>query len=116
MTSMQYCEKHSYWHHHSFDCAHCAKEKELTSIVALQARVAELEAINTGLCASKNALLIDGAKVERERDALRADAERYRAALVEVAAIKDQEYGLDWEEIELARSIANTALAARGAG
>ena len=43
-------------------------------------------------------------------------ADALRAALVEIAAIKDQEYGLDWEEIELARSIANTALAARGAG
>lgn len=33
------------------------------------------------------------------------------AALVQIAAIEDKEYGSDWEEIEEARKIANEAIA-----
>lgn len=36
MTSMQFCEKHSYWHPHLFECAHCATEREGTDIAALR--------------------------------------------------------------------------------
>jgi hypothetical protein len=37
-------------------------------------------------------------------------------ALKEIAAIENQEFGPDWEEIEQARKIANDALSAVGVG
>jgi hypothetical protein len=43
--------------------------------------------------------------------AAEAEVERLRAALLEITMIPDKQYGLDWEEIEEARSIANAALA-----
>lgn len=45
-----------------------------------------------------------GVEVERERCAI------FRAALEQIAAIKNQEYGPDYAEIEEARMIANQAL------
>ena len=52
----------------------------------------------------------DIAALAAEITALEADAERYRLALVEIAAIEDKMYGGDWDEICLARKIANTAM------
>ena len=45
-------------------------------------------------------------EIARQRD----EIERLRAALRQIAAIENQEYGSDWEEIEMARNIANAAL------
>lgn len=42
-------------------------------------------------------------KIERHRDEL-------LAALKKISAIEDQMYGADWDEIEQARSIANSAI------
>lgn len=60
---------------------------------------------------------VDWEKVEERHlrdpgttDAILERCERYRAALERIAAIKNKDFGPDWEEIEEAREIANGAL------
>lgn len=49
--------------------------------------------------------------LEREKVDARAEVERLRAALEQIAAIENKDYGIDWDEIEEAREIAKAALA-----
>ena len=65
---------------------------------------------NSRLISAAPALLAEVTRQRAEIAALKADAERYRLALAEIAAIEDKMHGGDWDEIELARKIANTAL------
>jgi hypothetical protein len=51
-----------------------------------------------------------------DRERMRQDRDALAKALRDIAAIENQEFGPDWEEIERARKIANDALTAAGVG